>query len=99
MQWIGPSAIAEVTELAARCGSYPDWIGGFLKLSDAARNAERHLAAAYYDRAAEFFMRSDDPRRSRVRDRFVHAMRRLYDVAPDHVPYDTGAFAGLRPTS
>ena len=100
VQWIGPSAIAEVTELAARCASYPDWIGGFLKLSDAARNAERRLAAAYYDRAAEFFMRSDDPRRSRVRDRFVHAMRRLYDVAPDHVPYDTGALPAydLRPS-
>ena len=30
VQWIGPSAIAEVTELAARCDTYPEWIDGFL---------------------------------------------------------------------
>jgi pimeloyl-ACP methyl ester carboxylesterase len=91
VQWIGPSAMAEVTDLAARCNTYPEWIDGFLGLADAARDADRHLAAAYYDRAAEFFMRADDPRRKGVRDRFVHTMRELYDVAPEHVPYETGS--------
>ena len=93
VQWIGPSAIPEVAELAARCGSYPEWIDGFLGLADAARRADRPLAAAYYDRAAEFFMRADDPRRGDVRDRFVRAMRALYDVAPDYVPYHGGALS------
>ena len=91
VQWIGPSAIPEVAELAARCGSYPEWIDGLLGLADAARRADRLLAAAYYDRAAEFFMRADDPRRGDVRNRFVRAMRALYDVAPDYVPYHGGA--------
>ena len=63
VQWIGPSAFAEVTELAARCDTYPEWIDGFLRLAETARGADRRLASAYYDRAAEFFMRPDDPRR------------------------------------
>lgn len=28
VQWVGPSAIAEVTEVAARCDTYPEWIDG-----------------------------------------------------------------------
>ena len=87
VQWIGPSAMAEVTELASRCDSYPEWIVGFLGLADATRDTGRKLASAYYDRAAEFFMRPDDPRREGARSRFVQTMRTLYDVTPDQVPY------------
>jgi pimeloyl-ACP methyl ester carboxylesterase len=87
VQWIGPSAIEEVTELAARCNTYPEWIDGFLGLAEAARRADRQLASAYYHRAAEFFMRPDDPRRPAARHRFTQTMRTLYDVAPDEVPY------------
>jgi pimeloyl-ACP methyl ester carboxylesterase len=99
VQWIGSSAIPEVAELAARCGSYPEWVAGFLALADSARAADRPMAAAYYDRAAEFFMRPDDPGRAAVRERFVRAMRELYDVAPEHVPYSGGALPAydLRP--
>jgi pimeloyl-ACP methyl ester carboxylesterase len=86
VQWIGPSAIADVTELAARCQTYPEWIDGFLALAVAAREV-RPLASAYYDRAAEFFMRPDDPRRPATRARFLQTMRTLYDVTPDQVPF------------
>jgi pimeloyl-ACP methyl ester carboxylesterase len=99
VQWIGASAIPEVTALAARCDTYPEWIDGFLEVADAARTADRPLAAAYYDRAAEFFMRPDDPRRTVTRDRFVHAMRTLYGVPPDEVPHGNSALPAydLRP--
>jgi len=95
VQWIGPSAIAEVTELAARCDTYPEWIDGFLGLAEAASKADRRLASAYYDRAAEFFMRPDDPRRPAARNRFAQAMRTLYDVAPDEVPYGGSALPAI----
>lgn len=87
VQWIGASAIAEVTEVAARCDTYPEWIDGFLGLAVTARESGRPVASAYYDRAAEFFMRPDDPRRPGARTRFVQTMRALYDVTPDNVPY------------
>jgi pimeloyl-ACP methyl ester carboxylesterase len=56
-------------------------------LAEAARQADRRLASAYYDRASEFFMRPGDPRRPAARNRFAQTMRTLYDVAPDVVPY------------
>jgi pimeloyl-ACP methyl ester carboxylesterase len=95
VQWLGPSAIAEVTELAARCQTYPEWIDGFLGLAEAARTTDRPLAAAYYDRAAEFFMSPDDPRKLGARTRFVQTMRTLYDVVPQEVPYAGSALPAL----
>ena len=95
VQWIGPSAIPEVTKLAAHCQTYPEWIDGFLALADAARAAGRQLASAYYDRAAEFFMRPDDPRRLDARTRFLTIMRRLYDVTVEEVPYHSSALPAL----
>jgi pimeloyl-ACP methyl ester carboxylesterase len=95
VQWLGPSAIAEVTELAARCETYPEWIDGFLGLAVAAREADRRLASAYYDRAAEFFMRPDDPRKLGARTRFAQTMRTLYDVSPEGVPYGASVLPAI----
>ena len=59
VQWIGPSAIDEMAELASRANTYPELIDAFLGLADRARAADRAFAGAYYDRAAEFFMVAD----------------------------------------
>jgi hypothetical protein len=56
VEWIGPSAVDEVAELAAHANTYPELIDGFLGLAEQARAADRTFAGAYYDRAAEFFM-------------------------------------------
>ena len=56
VQWIGPSAIDEVAELAAHADTYPELIDGFLALAERARGEGRAIAGAYYDRAAEFFL-------------------------------------------
>jgi pimeloyl-ACP methyl ester carboxylesterase len=99
VQWIGPSALDEVSELAARANTYPELIDGFLGLADRARAAERTFAGAYYDRAAEFFMAATDPRRPAARARFLHTMRNLYDVTPDLIPFGSGSMPAydLRP--
>ena len=99
VQWIGASAIDEVTELAAVANTYPELIDAFLALAEQARAADRAFAGAYYDRAAEFFMTATDPRRPGARTRFLEAMRTIYDVAPDFVPFRSGALPAydLRP--
>ncbi|MBO0879918.1 MAG: hypothetical protein J2P17_06025 [Mycobacterium sp.] len=99
VQWIGPSALAEVAELASSASTYPELIDGFLGLAEQARAADRALAAAYYDRAAEFFMTATDPRGPAARTRFLQAMRTIYNVAPDLIPFRSGALPAydLRP--
>ena len=99
VQWIGPSAIDEVTELASRANTYPELIDAFLALAEQARAADRAFAGAYYDRAAEFFMVATDPRRPATRARFLHAMRTIYDVTPEFIPFGSGSMPAydLRP--
>jgi pimeloyl-ACP methyl ester carboxylesterase len=99
VQWIGPSAIDEVAELAAHANTYPEVIDGFLGLAERARAAGRTVAGAYYDRAAEFFMTAADPRRPAARARFLQAMRTAYGVTPDLIPFGSGSLPAydLRP--
>jgi pimeloyl-ACP methyl ester carboxylesterase len=99
VQWIGPSAIDEVTELASRANTYPELIDGFLALAERARATDRAVAAAYYDRAAEFFIPATDPRRPAARARFLQAMRSAYGVTPDLIPFGSGCLPAydLRP--
>jgi pimeloyl-ACP methyl ester carboxylesterase len=96
---IGPSAADEVSELATRCHAYPEWVDGYLRLAEAARVADRPQAAAYFDRAAEFFMVPDDPRRPAARASFVQGMRAIYGVVPDQIPFGSGMMPAydLRP--
>lgn len=98
-EWIGPEAIGEITALAARANAYPEWIDGYLALAEQARAEDRVFAAAMYDRAAEFFMTTDDPRRAAARNRFLQTMRSTYGVVPECIPFGTGALAAydLRP--
>ena len=98
VQWIGPDAISEVSTLAKEANSYPDWIDGFLTLAEGARRRDRILAAAYYTRAAEFFMAPTDPRRATSRARFLADMRATYQVSPTEVPYHDGSNLGALPT-
>src|ERR1700730_5731318 len=99
VQWIGPSAIDEVTELASRANTYPELIDAFLALAERARGERRAIAGAYYDRAAEFFMTAADPRRPGARARFLQAMRTAYGVTPDLIPFGSGSLPAydLRP--
>src|ERR1700756_592532 len=99
VQWIGPSAVDEVTELASRANTYPELIDGFLALAEEARAADRAFVGAYYDRAAEFFMTAADPRRPAARARFLHAVRTAYGVTPDLIPFGSGSMPAydLRP--
>jgi pimeloyl-ACP methyl ester carboxylesterase len=99
VQWMGPSAIAELTEMAAHANTYPELIDGFLGLAERARVAGRIVDGAYYDRAAEFFIPATDPRRPAARARFLQAMRTAYDVTPELIPFGSGSMPAydLRP--
>src|ERR1700751_6463915 len=61
VQWIGPSAIDEVAEMAARANTYPELMDGFLGLAERARAAHRALAGAHLHRAGGFFLKWTHP--------------------------------------
>jgi pimeloyl-ACP methyl ester carboxylesterase len=90
LEWIGPEAFQAIADTAREAHGYPEWIDGFLALADKTRQDGRALAGAYYDRAAEFFMTPDDPRKAPARARFVECLRDVYEVSPDRVAYESG---------
>jgi pimeloyl-ACP methyl ester carboxylesterase len=87
LEWIGPEAQDEIAAVVRDVGSYPEWIEAFLAVAARTRAEGRPVAAAYYDRAAEFFITPKDPRKAAARARFLETMRAQYGVQPDRVPY------------
>ncbi|WP_375481862.1 alpha/beta fold hydrolase [uncultured Mycobacterium sp.] len=88
LEWIGPEAHDEIAEAVRVVRDYQDWIEAFLALANQVRAEGRALAAAYYDRAAEFFIPPHDPRKAAARGRFLATLREQYGVQPDRVAYE-----------
>jgi pimeloyl-ACP methyl ester carboxylesterase len=89
-RWLGPLPEEELWAAAPRIGSLGDWRTVMLELADRAEREERTRAAAFYYRAAEFFLDVSDPDQDRVYRRFVELFDRTVAQIPHRrvrVPY------------
>jgi alpha-beta hydrolase superfamily lysophospholipase len=82
--WVGEEQMLEELRAAApRIASYSDWAREMLELSDKALADGRRLPAAYYARAAHFFLTPDDPRHQPALQRFLDNVLPGNGVTPD----------------
>ncbi|MFE1433569.1 MULTISPECIES: alpha/beta fold hydrolase [Streptomyces] len=91
--------LEELRTVAPRVSDYADWTRLMLELSDKALAADRRLPAAYYARAAQFFLRPDDPRFAPAQRRFLDNVEAGNGVtASDRhlVPYGTTRLTAYR---
>ena len=103
--WVGDvGMLDELRTVAPRIMTYADWQREFAALAQQAlanvRNPAQNLKAAYYLRAAEFFLLADDPQRKPMREKFVQLTRDHYGVKPSdqhRVPYSDGLIQGFLP--
>ncbi len=99
--WVGETGmLVEMRKVAPRIANYVDWKREFLGLAESAVSQKHVLRAGFYFRAAEFFMRTDDPDRHNARDQFLRAMRSVYgldEFGPHDVPYDADGTKGVLP--
>ena len=99
--WVGePAMLDEMRQVAPRIANYADWKREFLALAASATSQGQVLRAGFYFRAAEFFMRSDDPDRRNAREQFLHAMQSVYGLeqfGPLDVPYAADGAEGVLP--
>lgn len=103
--WVGDAGMLdEMRTVAPRITTYADWQREFAALAQQAlasvQNPAQNLKAAYYLRAAEFFLRAGDPQRKPMREKFVQLARDHYGVNPDdqhRVPYSDGLVQGFLP--
>jgi alpha-beta hydrolase superfamily lysophospholipase len=82
--WVGEEQMLEELRAAGpRIASYSDWAREMLELSDKALADGRRLPAAYYARAAHFFLTPDDPRHQPALQRFLDNVLPGNGVTPD----------------
>jgi pimeloyl-ACP methyl ester carboxylesterase len=99
--WVGePGMLDEMRNVAPRIANYDDWKREFLALAENAVRQGHVLRAGFYFRAADFFMRTDDPDRRHARDQFLNAMRSVYGLdrfGRHEVPYAADGASGILP--
>ena len=99
--WVGePGMLDEMRGVAHRITNYVDWKREFLGLADTAKRQGHVLRAGFYFRAADFFMRTDDPDRRNARDEFLNAVRSVYgldELGRHEVPYAAEGAGGVLP--
>jgi alpha-beta hydrolase superfamily lysophospholipase len=98
--WVGEAQMLEELRAAGpRIVSYDDWTREMLELSDKALAAGRRRPAAYYSKAAQFFLSPDDPQYKSTFQRFKELTLAEHGVtADDHhlVPYQQGQLSAYR---
>ena len=99
--WVGePGMLDEMRGVAHRITNYVDWKREFLGLAETAKRQGHVLRAGFYFRAADFFMRTDDPDRRNARDEFLNAVRSVYgldELGRHEVPYAADGAGGVLP--
>ena len=98
--WVGePQMLEELRSAGGRIATYDDWAREMLALRDKAKAEQRRLAAAYYAKAAIFFLDPSDPRFKPNFQLFLTTVLKENGVAPDEhhaVPYQNTSLSAYR---
>ena len=95
-----PEMLEEMRNVAPRISTYVDWKREFVALAESASGNGHVLRSGFYWRSAEFFMMINDPDRMDAREKFLMAVRSVYEaeLGDRHaVPYTDGKIGGFLP--
>jgi len=83
--------VKEVKEVAPKIKDFDDWKRELIALAEKALNDDRGLNAAWYYRAAHFFVAPDDPDKKKLYDKFINLFYSVYKEVEDQkleIPYE-----------
>ena len=86
-------------EAGKKIGSFRDWKFQMLKLAEEAVSENRLMNAAFYYRAAEFYVTSKDPDKESLYDRFIELFYEAFEkeeIGRHKVPYENAFLPALR---
>jgi pimeloyl-ACP methyl ester carboxylesterase len=86
-------------EAGRRISSFESWRLEMLRLADKALSEDRIITAAFYFRAAEFYVKSTDPEKELLYDRFLELFYRAVEgdrIEKHKVPYENAFLPALR---
>ena len=97
--WTGGDALPDIRRIAGQLTDYASSRWLFLELADTALAEGDLRRTAFHVRAAEFFVRGDDPEKRQLRARFVQLLLRsrgMDDDGRDRVPFSAGWLPAYR---
>jgi hypothetical protein len=65
--------------VSSKIKDFNDWKREMIGLADKALEEDRELNAAWYYRAAEFFVSPDDPDKEKLYDKFIELFYTVYE--------------------
>jgi len=83
--------LEEVKNVSSKIKDFNDWKREMIGLADKALEEDRELNAAWYYRAAEFFVSPDDPDKEKLYDKFIELFYSVYEEVEDQkieIPYE-----------
>lgn len=95
----GYARIEDIKEIGSRIKSFSSWKTEMLKLAEKAITEERIMNAAFFYRAAEFYLRSDDPEKSTIYDKFIELFYLAFEgdgIERFHVPYENSFLSAIK---
>jgi pimeloyl-ACP methyl ester carboxylesterase len=96
---LGYARYDDLADVAARIKGFDDWKTELIKLAQKAEKDNRTLNAAYYYRAAEFYISPDDPDKMKIYEKFkrlIHPILTSDGIEIQEAPYENGYFPCLK---
>lgn len=97
--WTGEDSLADIRRIAPQLTDYATNRRLFLQLAETALTDGDERRAAFHVRAAEFFVRGDDPDKQELRARFVDLLLRSRSMTEgdrDRIPFGDGWLPAYR---
>ncbi len=88
---LGYARFEDMERVGKRIKNFKDWKVEMLKLAEEAVFDNRLMNAAFYYRAAEFYVKSNDPEKELLYDRFIELFYKVFgkeEIERHKVPYE-----------
>jgi len=95
----GYARYEDMKEAGQKIKSFSDWKKEMLKLAEKAISEERLMNAAFYYRAAEFYIKSNNPEKKILYDKFIDLFYKVFEnteIEKYTVPYEEAFLPAMR---
>jgi len=96
---MGNATFEDMQEAGQKISSFKEWKTEMLKLAETAVSEGRLMNAAFYYRAAEFFLTRDDPEKELLYDKFIDQFYEAFqddEIKKFEVPYNNTFLPAIR---
>ena len=95
----GYARFEDMKEAGQKIKSFSDWVKEMLKLAEKAISEERLMNAAFYYRAAEFYIKSIDPEKENLYDKFIDLFYKAFEnaeIEKHNIPFEEAFLPAIK---